>query len=277
MIKRRLFAVVCVALTLLLTGVGVFALQPSQINPVADTYGFWQNQKQDGAEQYAFFEYSCSCGSTLYGLDLDHTIYMGDIVNIASTAGTGQLTYADCGVVAYFTPSDPHETTAHRLGEFYLDDCDTQIIYTAMAKPTTSASLVILVESTGAETLISDRAFYASNIVGGATNTVRTYALINALSSIYDANIYNKGLSDGYGVARDEFYNEGYQHGYADGQINASENADAFELFDNLFEGVTDGLIPILSFEVFGFSIMGLLSLLVTGFVIMLIVKIIRG
>ena len=75
---------------------------------------------------------------------------------------------------------------------------------------------------------------------------------------------------DGINTARPE----AYQEGYADGQATNELVGNTIEGF---FNGLTNFFGPFLSIGIGGFTLFNLLGILVTTFIIIIILKIIRG
>lgn len=92
---------------------------------------------------------------------------------------------------------------------------------------------------------------------------------------------YLLGYQDGLEQGDYDGYNRGYQNGYNSGRINGQSDAVIFDSFGSIFDDIFSGLGGFFeSFFDIGIgevTIGNMLSLCVTAFIIMLVVKIIRG
>lgn len=279
--KKRIFAVLGLVVILSTLGVTIFAQEPNIISPAVEYLGYWQNRPQNDGYSTHWSSINCPvCGVAGYNLVLydpegdRKPLNDGDIIAVVTTEeATRNESQFDIGYVK--NVNDLHTPTDHINGRLYYWTIDNKdVIFTVTPKPAnTNAPFSWLVCPTTAKGYSEVRAMVDDYVVGNINNYVRGYASAFVVQSFY-TDVLVEELTEGL---NESLYNEGYQNGYADGQINATENIGAFQLFDDLFEGVTQGLMPVLTFNVYGFTIIGLLTLLVSAFVIMLIVKVIRG
>ena len=91
----------------------------------------------------------------------------------------------------------------------------------------------------------------------------------DAMKSSYEQG-YKKGKIDGINIARPEAYNQGYIDGQATNEIVGNT-------IEGFFSGLTNFFGPFLSIGIGGFTLFNLLGILFTTFVVLIILKIIRG
>lgn len=88
-------------------------------------------------------------------------------------------------------------------------------------------------------------------------------------------NGYNEGAQSGDAQRYDEGYKEGYKTGFGRGQDES--NFDFVRLFDGIFGGFSDFLQPVLNIGIGNITIASMVALVGLVFVVLLIVKIVRG
>lgn len=261
---KRILALVCVSLTLVTMGVGVFAFQPPEQSPLV-TYGAFQTDNFNSNLTCSVVADTCEvCGVTGYCYVISpptdiNAFYDGSFSIIDTTS----LNRGFNGL--YTLLDDHHSEVAHKINTAYVNGFSNgkAYVFTTRTLTVTDAvrytalyvPLALTVES-GLDNFIN------SDVVSVTAHTAYSYGLLSPYP-----------LQD----FMDDKRSEALAFAYNDGQINASENIGVMGIIDEIISGVAMSLNPILTFEFLGVSALSLIGLMCTLFVVLLIIKVVRS
>lgn len=282
--KKRLFALFAVAVVFLTTAICVFALPceyPSYYKYFENDLRYYGGRPQDDytVSEQAYASTVCAyCGQTVYyNLIVRSPRYMsaqtvyGDIFIVSSYNNRD----VDRNVLA--TINDTSKGCVVTLGKDIISNCDVMskgdYLYLYVHRDTmrTSASTTPLFGAViKHDSIIGER---ISNNIPINIGDNASYALrLSCTSLIYDLVYYE---ADG------NSYDEGYKYGYYNGVIRGQNDAhilgDIDGFFDGFFRGVSTFFQPILSLGVGEFTIGNFLEIILSLYLVMVVIKIIRS
>lgn len=265
---KRFSALVCVALTLSLMGVGVFAFQPPDQSPLVQ-YGAHQIGDFNSTATCTVVRDTCEvCGADITGYnyvfnvsrDLLNQFYTGCFAIIDTTGLNRNFN----GI--YNLLDDTHMTSNHTDSTAYVNYSDIN----------NNIGIFVTREITATDG-VRFTALYvpdALTVESGIGDFVTDYVTSVTAHTAYSYGVISPSPVQGY---LDDMHADALRLAYNDGQINGSQNADMINGANNIFADIRIALTPLLEFEILGVSVISFVSLLVTFTIIMIIIKVVRG
>lgn len=267
---KRLFALVCVSLTLLTLSVGVFAFQPPSQSPFVE-YGAYQigDFNSQNACQVTGPYSLCSCGTLCYSYviadaDIPDDYRGGSVFAIIDPTS---LNRAFNGL--YNVLSDDHTQSDHSINNCYRTySSGSQSILTTRELTATDFNRYTLLLVDPSLAIDSGlRSFIDTNVISVTSHVGYSFALI----SVSPVQGYIDGLND-------EALRDAVNLAYNDGLISGSENANAFDLISVVVDSVSSTVLETLyDINIMGLSLLHLVYFVVALSIVMLILKVVRG
>lgn len=250
----------------------IFAFSPDQYSRLPDVGG-WQIGTFNDGTNLTWRRSSChGCGVSGYEIIVPEPIQYGDVFAVISDSTPDPRQYGDSGIVAFWNAEDPHETTDHRSGLFVVNDLsipETDVPLFSVNSHTVDVTFEGIIggfhrTNEGVISPSYERVYPIYQTYCATRNTCGVYALTTFAVPLYVDEV------DSYIASLNRI-------AYDKGLVDASANTDALSMVDDVIIGVKDALMPVLEFEIYGVSVISLVSFVVTLVCIMLIIKVVRG